>query len=29
MQYIDKQKIILWKLYLKTTEYGVELKHII
>ena len=29
MQYIDKQKIILWKLYLKTTEYGFELKHII
>ena len=29
MQYIDKPKIMLWKIYLKTNEYGFELKHII
>ena len=29
MYYIDKPKIILWKIYLKTNEYGFELKHII
>ena len=29
MHYIDKPKIILWKIYLKTDSYGFELKHII
>ena len=29
MQYIDKPKIMLWKIYLKTNEYGFELKHMI
>ena len=29
MQYIDKPKIMLWKIYLKANEYGFELKHII
>ena len=29
MHYIDKPEIILWKIYLKTAEYGFELKHVI
>ena len=29
MHYIDQPKIVLWKIYLKTNEYGFELKHII
>ena len=29
MHYIDKLEIILWKIYLKTNEYGFELKHVI
>ena len=29
MHYIDQLKIVLWKIYLKTNEYGFELKHII
>ena len=29
MRYIDKQKMMLWKIYLKTNKYGFELKHII
>ena len=28
MQYIGKSKIMWWKIYLKTNEYGFELKHI-
>ena len=29
MYYIDKPKVIRWKIYLKTKECGFELKHII
>ena len=29
MHYIDKPETILRKIYLKTAEYGFELKHVI